>query len=155
MNRFYYITSIAVFFMLLQSCTGTRRFGTTIERDENNPCQVNMIIQVAIEGTDDDVTMVKNALEDCYGKECFIPCPGDSDLQQTVGAAIPDTAPLQRGDLVFWKGHVALLTAPDRIIHANGKTMSVAYEGLTEAITRIDSQGEGPVIARRRPQKPD
>ncbi|MGB4827862.1 MAG: NlpC/P60 family protein [Paracoccaceae bacterium] len=84
-----------------------------------------------------------------------IPCPGDSDLQQTVGAAIPDTAPLQRGDLVFWKGHVALLTAPDRIIHANGKTMSVAYEGLTEAITRIDSQGEGPVIARRRPQKPD
>lgn len=78
MNRFYYITSIAVFFMLLQSCTGTRRFGTTIERDENNPCQVNMIIQVAIEGTDDDVTMVKNALEDCYGKECFIPCPGDS-----------------------------------------------------------------------------
>ena len=78
MNRFYYITSIAVFFMLLQSCTGTRRFGTTIERDENNPCQVNMIIQVAIEGTDADVTMVKNALEDCYGKECFIPCPGDS-----------------------------------------------------------------------------
>ncbi len=28
--------------------------------------------------------------------------------------------------------------------------MSVAYEGLTEAIARIEAQGEGPPIARRR-----
>ncbi|MFZ1479159.1 MAG: NlpC/P60 family protein [Paracoccaceae bacterium] len=81
-----------------------------------------------------------------------IRCPGDSDLQQTIGQPIPDGAPRQRGDLIFWKGHVALLTTPDQIIHANGKTMSVAYEGLPDAITRIEAQGEGPVIARRRPQ---
>ena len=80
-----------------------------------------------------------------------IACPGDSDLQETVGTALSPDAALQRGDLVFWKGHVALLTAPDRIIHANGKTMSVAYEDLAAAIARIDAQGEGPVTARRRP----
>lgn len=80
-----------------------------------------------------------------------IPCPGDSDLQQSVGQPIPENEPGQRGDLIFWKGHVALLTAPDRMIHANGKTMSVAYEGLSDAISRIEAQGEGPVIARRRP----
>jgi cell wall-associated NlpC family hydrolase len=80
-----------------------------------------------------------------------IACPGDSDLQESVGQPIPDTMPWQRGDLVFWKGHVALLTGPDRIIHANGKTMSVAYEGLDATIARIADQGEGPVIARRRP----
>lgn len=80
-----------------------------------------------------------------------IACPGDSDQQETIGTAIAEDAPLQRGDLIFWKGHVALLTAPDRIIHANGATMSVAYEGLAEAIARIKAQGEGPPTARRRP----
>ncbi len=77
-------------------------------------------------------------------------CPGDSDLQETIGHPIPENTPLQRGDLIFWKGHVALLTAPNRIIHANGATMSVAYEALTDAIIRIQTQGEGPPTARRR-----
>ena len=76
MNRFIYI--IAIGFIFLQSCTSTRRFGTTIERDENNPCQINMIIQVAIQGTADDVKKVRAELEECYNKECFIPCPDDS-----------------------------------------------------------------------------
>ncbi len=78
-------------------------------------------------------------------------CPGDSDMQRAVGQEIPENTPLQRGDLIFWKGHVALMTAPDRIIHANGGTMSVAHEGLQDALTRIESQGEGGLIARRRP----
>ena len=78
MKTLAYIGYLIVFAGLLQSCTTTRRFGTTIERDEKNPCQINMIIQVAIQGTDDDVTMVKNDLENCFSKECFIPCPNDS-----------------------------------------------------------------------------
>ncbi|MDQ2066469.1 NlpC/P60 family protein [Xinfangfangia sp. CPCC 101601] len=81
-----------------------------------------------------------------------IPCPGDSDLQQKVGVEIPEDHPLQRGDLIFWKGHVALMTSPDQIIHANGGTMSVAYEGLQDALTRIEAQGEGSLVARRRPR---
>lgn len=35
-----------VLLLALQSCTTTRRFGTTVERDENNPCQINIVIQV-------------------------------------------------------------------------------------------------------------
>jgi len=76
MNRLIYIIAGGIIF--LQSCTSTRRFGTTIERDENNPCQINMIIQVAIQGTADDVKKVRAELEECYNKECFIPCPNDS-----------------------------------------------------------------------------
>ena len=77
MNRLFILIAI-ILFGILQSCTTTRRFGTTIERDEQNPCQVNIVIQVAIQGTDDDVKMVRSALEDCYNKECFIPCDTDS-----------------------------------------------------------------------------
>ena len=77
MKAFVNTICIAAFILFLQSCTGTRRFGTTIERDEKNPCQINMIIQVGVQGTDEDVANIKKELEECYNKECFIPCEPD------------------------------------------------------------------------------
>ncbi|VDC25272.1 NlpC/P60 family protein [Pseudogemmobacter humi] len=77
-------------------------------------------------------------------------CPGDSDLQQEVGAELPETAPLKRGDLLFWKGHVALVAGPGRLLHANGYTMSVAYEDLDAATARIETHYGGQILARRR-----
>ena len=80
---------------------------------------------------------------------CGIAVPGDADLQAAAGQEIAAGDALRRGDLVFWQGHVALVVGDGRIIHANGFTMSVAYEGLEAAIARI-AQVEGPVTARRR-----
>lgn len=77
---------------------------------------------------------------------CGRACPGDSDQQQALGEEIDAAAPLQRGDLIFWKGHVALLSDPQTILHANGHSMDVCHEDLAAAIARIDT----PVIARRR-----
>lgn len=79
---------------------------------------------------------------------CGIDCPGDSDLQTALGDEV--TGDLERGDLVFWKGHVAMVVDADRLIHANAHHMAVAYEGIDDAIARIDAQGDGPVLARRR-----
>lgn len=65
----------------------------------------------------------------------------DSDMQ---AGSIGDTievddrfSGLRRGDLVFWKGHVAIMTDPEWIIHANGHTMMVSHERLADAIDRI------------------
>jgi cell wall-associated NlpC family hydrolase len=77
-------------------------------------------------------------------------CPGDSDQQQALGAAIPEGEGLQRGDLLFWKGHVSLVVDETRLIHANGHTMSVAFEGIAACIARVADQGGGPVLTRRR-----
>jgi cell wall-associated NlpC family hydrolase len=65
--------------------------------------------------------------------------PRDSDMQAAgLGAPIdPAAEPLRRGDLAFWKGHVAIMTDPGTIIHANGHTMTVALEPLRDAIARI------------------
>lgn len=80
------------------------------------------------------------------------PCPGDSDLQQAaLGAPLPAGTPLQRGDLVFWKGHVALGVDEAVIIHANAHHMAVAYEPLSEAEARIAGAGGGPLTAHLRP----
>lgn len=65
----------------------------------------------------------------------------DSDMQgDNLGDIIEageDYANLQRGDLVFWPGHVAIMASPDMMIHANGHTMTVCYEPLREAVDRI------------------
>ena len=65
----------------------------------------------------------------------------DTDMQaRSIGEPIEigdDLSGLRRGDLVFWKGHVAIMVDEENIIHANGHTMSVAREPLRQAVDRI------------------
>jgi cell wall-associated NlpC family hydrolase len=65
----------------------------------------------------------------------------DTDMQEkTIGRPLEaggDLSGLRRGDLVFWKGHVAIMTDAMTMIHANGHTMMVSHEGLRQAIARI------------------
>lgn len=79
---------------------------------------------------------------------CDIPCPGDSDLQQSLGHCAEP--PYVRGDLLFWKGHVGIAVDDQVMIHANAHAMAVAYEPISDAIARIEAQGEGPMTAHRR-----
>ena len=82
---------------------------------------------------------------------CGLACPGDSGPQmKSLGMTLPRDAPLQRGDLVFWRGHVAWVADPQTLLHANAYHMAVAFEAVADAITRIESQGDGPVLGRRR-----
>ena len=81
---------------------------------------------------------------------CGRDCPGDSDMQMAMGRGLTPGDVLMRGDLIFWKGHVAIVVNDDVLIHANGFTMSVAYEGIREAINRISAGGGGLVQARQR-----
>ncbi|OWV96589.1 peptidase P60 [Rhizobium sp. R72] len=75
--------------------------------------------------------------------------PRDTDMQSaTLGVPI-DRSELCRGDLVFWKGHVAILENPETIIHANGHTMTVARENFEDAIKRIGWLYEQPTGYRR------
>jgi cell wall-associated NlpC family hydrolase len=82
---------------------------------------------------------------------CAIPCPGDSDLQaRTVGTELAPDAPSHRGDLIFWKGHVAMVADSHRLIHANGHAMATVHEPMAAALDRIAATGT-PVLTRRRP----
>ena len=81
---------------------------------------------------------------------CGIPCPGDSDQQMAqLGDTLAPGTPVQRGDLLFWKGHVGWVSDPDTLLHANAHSMSVAYEPLQSAIDRIAAQGD-PVLRHAR-----
>jgi cell wall-associated NlpC family hydrolase len=80
-----------------------------------------------------------------------VAAPRDSDMQAAlIGAAVPEGAPLRRGDLVFWRGHVGLVADKGLLVHANAHHMAVVREPLAEAEARIAEAGGGPVTGRRR-----
>jgi cell wall-associated NlpC family hydrolase len=81
---------------------------------------------------------------------CGRACPRDADQQAQMGLAISREA-FGRGDLVFWRGHMAIGLDETRIVHANGHHMAVAIEPLDTAINRIDAAGVGQPTAFRRP----
>ena len=71
-------------------------------------------------------------------------CPRDSDMQEkALGSALPPDAKFQRGDLLFWPGHVAIARDPDTIVHANGFHMATAVEPIRDALARIEKAGSG------------
>jgi cell wall-associated NlpC family hydrolase len=96
---------------------------------------------------------------DCSGlvqvalNACGVPCPRDSDMQE-IGLGKPittgaDFTNLRRGDLVFWKGHVAIGRDEKTLVHANAFHMAVAIERTADAVARIRAAGEQPSSVRR------
>ncbi len=75
--------------------------------------------------------------------------PRDSDMQADRLGTPVERNDLQRGDLVFWKGHVGIMVDEATLLHANGHTMDVAREPLDEAIRRIGYLYGEPTICRR------
>ena len=71
-------------------------------------------------------------------------CPRDSDMQQDrLGRALDvrEAKQLQRGDLIFWSGHVAVVRDASSIVHANVHAMATAIEDTGQAIARIKAAG--------------
>ena len=79
-------------------------------------------------------------------------CPRDSDMQQDgLGRALSaaESKKLQRGDLIFWKGHVAIVRDASTIVHANAHHMATVIEATAEAIARIKAAGSEVLAIKR------
>ncbi len=94
---------------------------------------------------------------DCSGlvqvalNACGIPCPRDSHMQeQALGRALSlDLSQLRRGDLLFWKRHVAIVRDKASLVHANAFHMAVSFEPIGTAIARIRAAGSEVTSMRR------
>jgi hypothetical protein len=84
---------------------------------------------------------------------CGISCPRDTDMQErTLGTRVAvdrDLSDLRRGDLVFWKGHGAIVRDPAMLLHANAHHMAVAVEPLSPALDRIRRAGSAVTSVKR------
>lgn len=84
-----------------------------------------------------------------------IACPRDSDMQLAeLGTEVAFTEALdnlERGDLVFWQGHVGIMADGLMLVHANAHHMAVMIETLPEAAQRIAKTGSEIVAVKRLP----
>jgi cell wall-associated NlpC family hydrolase len=96
---------------------------------------------------------------DCSGllqialSACGLPCPRDSDMQEcALGAPLDHKASsleFERGDLLFWAGHVAIARDRVSLVHANAFHMAVVIEPAGEAIARSRGLGSEITSVRR------
>jgi cell wall-associated NlpC family hydrolase len=78
--------------------------------------------------------------------------PRDADMQAAeLGHPLDPDAPLQRGDLVFWEGHVGIMTSDTEFLHANAFHMAVEREPFAIAKQRIQEVGYEVMCVRRLP----
>jgi len=81
-----------------------------------------------------------------------IGCPRDSDMQQAgLGRALEphERSSLRRGDLIFWRGHVAIVRDGDTMVHANAHHMATVIEPIEPAIARIRQAGSDVAAIKR------
>jgi hypothetical protein len=81
-----------------------------------------------------------------------MPCPRDSDMQEAeLGEPIAEKKleKLQRGDFLFWRGHVGIMQSAEWLIHASGHQMEVVVEPVRRAVERIAST-HGEITSIRR-----
>lgn len=86
-----------------------------------------------------------------------VAAPRDSDMQENaLGEAIPSALAIdaRRGDLLFWKGHVAIVRDRETIVHANAHHMMTAVERTRDAIERIKAAGSEITSVRRLETRP-
>lgn len=82
---------------------------------------------------------------------CGLSCPGDSDQQLAeLGQNLDVGTTQEKGDILFWKGHVALALNARQVLHANAYHMSTVIEELSEVVFRIKKQEGNEIIARKR-----
>ena len=97
---------------------------------------------------------------DCSGlvqialRAAGVAAPRDTDMQaRALGREIDpgvNFSGLQRGDLVFWKGHIGVMCDERELLHANGSHMQVTREPLAQARARITHAGHGDITCVRR-----
>ena len=79
-------------------------------------------------------------------------CPRDSDMQQDgLGRELnaQEARKLKRGDLIFWKGHVAIARDADTIVHANAHHMMTAIERTQDVFARSRAVGNEVISIKR------
>lgn len=78
-----------------------------------------------------------------------ISAPRDSDMLREFGEEVSQDD-LRRGDMLFWKGHVGVMTDADTFLHATAFSMRVMREPIENTRKRIETDLGLPLLTVRR-----
>jgi cell wall-associated NlpC family hydrolase len=96
---------------------------------------------------------------DCSGlvqialASCGLSAPRDCDLQSAALGTVVEISALQRGDLVYFPGHVGIMVDRQLLLHANAFHMETMIEPLEAVITRVRQDHAQPITAIKRIKK--
>lgn len=80
-----------------------------------------------------------------------VAAPRDSDMQcHELGRALNGSDRLERGDLVFFPGHVGLVSGDGTLIHATRHHGAVVEEPLDAVVARVTAKRGQGIVARKR-----
>ncbi|HEX7871830.1 MAG TPA: NlpC/P60 family protein [Sphingobium sp.] len=83
--------------------------------------------------------------------QCGIAVARDTDQQAgSIGRALTQGEALAKGDIVFFPGHVGIMSDGATLLHANAHWMKVVEEPLADVVARLTSTHAEPITARRR-----
>ncbi len=80
---------------------------------------------------------------------CGVAAPRDSTPQRALGQDLA-SGERSRGDLVFFPGHVGIMTSATELLHANAFWMTTLVEPLAHVVARLASTYAQPIVATRR-----
>ena len=80
-------------------------------------------------------------------------CPRDSKDQKRFFKKEISIKNIRKGDLLFWKGHVAIALSNKKLVHAFGPRKKVVIMGIKETIKKIYSKSKLPLLCVKRIKK--
>jgi len=80
-------------------------------------------------------------------------CPRDSKDQKKFFRKEIAIKNIRKGDLLFWKGHVAIALSNKKLVHAFGPRKKVVIMGIKETIKKIYSKSKLPLLCVKRIKK--
>lgn len=78
---------------------------------------------------------------------CGIACPRDTGEQRAAFEGRTVSGDSQRGDLVFFPGHVGMMVDGKRLLHANAFWMATVIEPLAAVVERFRPAVADPILA--------
>jgi hypothetical protein len=80
-------------------------------------------------------------------------CPRDSKDQKKFFRKEISIQNIRKGDLLFWKGHVAIALSNKKLVHAFGPRKKVVIMGIKETVKKIYSKSKLPLLCVKRIKK--
>ena len=80
-------------------------------------------------------------------------CPRDSKDQKKFFRKEIAIKNIRKGDLLFWKGHVAIALSNKKLVHAFGPRKKVVIMGIKETVKKIYSKSKLPLLCVKRIKK--
>ena len=83
-------------------------------------------------------------------QKIIVPDIGDFKDVEIIEVLVKEGQNIKKNDLIFWRGHVAIILSKNKLIHAYGPSKKVLIMNINYAIKKIEKTANLKVVGIRR-----